>query len=421
MLPSVSKKSLFTFALFGLILPATHAEAQEMWDSNVVSVKGRIDQQYERLGIRMPGQFLFYPGIQLEETYDDNIYRTNSDEESDFITSVQPSMRVRSDWKVHALEFLARGDLGYYNDNGAEDYEDYTVRTYGRLDVRYNTFIEGWLQQLHTHEDRSSPDDVNSDEPTELDITVGHVGFTRALGRLKLSTFAEHQELTFDNSIKGGTVINNDERNRYHQRYQLRLAYEYIPNYDIFTRYIYNIRRYDATGMADRDSDGHEIAVGTAVDISGKMRGELYAGYLAQEYDRGFDDVTEMNYGGQLLWNITGITSLTGGIDREVNETSFANASAYVRTRYRIGLEHALQQNIVADAGLHYGEDDFVSINGGSAGRQDESYGGGMGMEYYPAAGVKTRLGYQYFKRDSSIAAETYVNNLVKASFGFTY
>ncbi|MCH2546359.1 MAG: outer membrane beta-barrel protein [Alphaproteobacteria bacterium] len=416
----ISTRRFITVAAFALTSTGLTHTAYAQYvpeEQDVISVSEQRIPEYEPDGMRF-GQFEFLPAIEIEEKYDDNIYRTSNNEESDFITRVKPSALMQSDWKNHQLQFVALGDFGFYQDNDTEDYEDYTLQLKGRYDILYDTYFHGTLRHNHLHEDRSSPNEANGAEPTELDVNTAKIGFTRELARLKLFTHAQFQQLEFDDAFANGVAINNDDRNRDQQEYQIMLSYEFQPNYDIFTRYTYNIREYDSTGATNRDSTGNQIEVGTSVDISGKAKGEIYAGYLNQDYDQ-FDNVDEITYGGELLWNVTGLTSIKGLVEREVRETTVANASSFLRTRYRVGAEHAFMENLLVVSHLQYIEDEFETTGG--TGRDDEYYGAGAGMKYTFRPGLAANLGYDYIERDSTVAAENYDNNVVSVSLSYAY
>lgn len=384
----------------------------------VINVNQQRLPEYEAQGIQW-GLFEFKPSIALEETFDDNIYRTETDEESDFIHHVKPAAVLQSDWANHEMQFLAFGDLAYYNDNGTEDYQDYTAQAKGQFELVYETFLHATARHSHLHEDRSSPNEVNGDAPTEIDVNTLQVGLSRELAMLKLFVDAKQQDMDFDDTFRNGVLVSNDDRNRTHREYQAKVAYEYYPNYDVFTRYTYNTRDYDNSGIVDRDSDGHQIELGTALDISGKAKGEIYAGYMTQEYDD-FDDVNKVNFGGELLWNVTGLTSLNALVERSVMETIMANASSFVRTRYRVGADHAVLENLIVNGSLQYIDDNYITTSSGT-GRNDDYYNAGVGMKYLLRPGLALNTAYDYVERDSTIASESYGNNVVSVSLSYAY
>ena len=108
-----SRKIIATLCLLsasavGGILPA-FAEA------NITNVVDQAKYTMLPYGIRS-GSIIFSPGIGVDEMYDDNVYDTESNTRSDFITTVKPSFGVTTDFDLHSLIFRMGSSLGYYND-----------------------------------------------------------------------------------------------------------------------------------------------------------------------------------------------------------------------------------------------------------------------------------------------------------------
>ncbi len=390
------------------------------WKEDIISVKQRWDPDQQPLGIRVPGMFLLHPSIELREIYDDNIFRTPSNRQSDLISVIKPGALLKSDWARHGLQFRAEGAFGRYLDNDSENYEDYLIEGKGRLDIVYDTYLEAVVRHEHLHEVRSDPDDVRGLEPTEFDITTERLNFIRELGRLKLYTYARHAAYDFDDVQGASGIIDNDLRDRDVIDYQAKFAYEFIPNYEAFVQATLNHRRYDDTSMSNRDSDGFEASTGTEINLTGKVKGSAFVGYMEQDYGDGFEDIDSINFGGSLLWDITGMTTLYAAVEREALETTFSSTSGYIRTSYGLTLEHALMRNLFLDATLKYLNDDFVAIPS-VVEREDDTYFASLGMDYLPLRGMRLRLGYDYATRDSNQNAQDYTNNRVLGSFRYTY
>ena len=179
--------ALFTCATALLAISYAPSSMAQLYlpKDDVVSVKERPNTSLDALGIKAPLQMLVSPSIEAKQKFDDNIYRTNSNKESDMVTSVMPALDVKSDWKNHKLNLHASSDIGRYNDNESEDYVDYNLGANGRLDIMRNTYLTAEARFQHLHEDRSSPDNVGGNSPTEYDVITSRVGFTRDLARLK--------------------------------------------------------------------------------------------------------------------------------------------------------------------------------------------------------------------------------------------
>lgn len=125
------------------------------------SVAKRARPDYDPLGIEsrdllarmgiatnpVTGSFLIFPVFNVGLEYDDNIFRIETDERSDKILRLKPSIKVQSDWDNHSLAFRAGASIGRYQDNGSEDFEDYNFGVSGRLDLSERTSVGGgdWL------------------------------------------------------------------------------------------------------------------------------------------------------------------------------------------------------------------------------------------------------------------------------------
>src|SRR5690606_27089067 len=126
----------------------------------------------------------------------------------------------------------------------------------------------------------------------------------------------------YDGKTRSGTIINNNGRDRKIYDGSVRLSYEFVPNYQIFINNNYNIRRYDHIISTNRNSEGFELTVGTSIDISGKSKGEVFVGYLKQEYESSdLENIQSPTFGANILWNVTQLTSLIVGVTRSVEET----------------------------------------------------------------------------------------------------
>lgn len=378
---------------------------------DVINVRNRMNADFMPLNVRL-GAFLFAPAIELSETWDDNIFRAAT-KTGDFITRVQPSASLRSDWNLHEIRFEASGDFGIHADHADENYQDYAAAASGRLDIRRETYVDALLRHEMLHEDRASPDDAGGDEPTEFSRTTARLGFTRALARLKLYLIGQRQNYAFENASAGGAVIDNGARNRDQYLLRARLAYELSPRYEAFIGAAGNIRDYESSGAADRSSKGYELRAGTALNLGGKAKGEIYAGYIAQDY-KNFEDVGNVNYGGSLLWNPTGLTSVHAGLERSVVETISGGSSGYARTAGLVGVDHALRRWMLLGAYLGLDLDEF---NGG-LNREDETFRAGLNAEYRPRRGASVVFRYDFTDRDSS-AVSDYADNAATISLKF--
>ena len=381
-------------------------------DDDVVSVYDRDRDQYKAKGIPV-GAFILRPTIDVLTYSSSNIFAQENNEESDIVYVVKPGVSLASNWYSHGIKLHANTNVGRYSSNSDENYVDYILGAAGRLDVRRGIYVFTNAKHQHRHEERGSPDDVNGTKPTEYDENVALIGVTRDVGRVALNFSAEAKQLDYDDArTNAGIVINNDDRDRKEFKYNAKASYEFIPNYKAFTRFTYDVRSYDEQATVSRDSKGYNIVAGTSVHLTGKVKGDVYAGYLRQNYDAAqLNSINNFDLGSAMLWNVTDLTSLRFGLKRSVQETTENLSSGYVTTGATITAEHELRRNILLGANLSYSNNNYTG-SAGSTERDDDLYKTGLELGYFlPRPGLSVQTKYNYTERDSNIVNNDYTDN----------
>lgn len=367
-----------------------------------VTVTERARPDLDPLGIRAAG-FFFYPKLGLSERYDDNIFSTDTGEKDDFITIVSPSFELRSNWRNHALNFFGTADIGRYAENGDEDYEDYTVGADGRVDIVRDSLVKAAISFSELHEDRGSPDDVAGDEPTEFSVLFPQLGVFHRFGRFNLNVDGTLHQFDFDDV----SPINNDDRDRNEWEAKVRLGYEIVPHYEAFIRASYNVRSYDDavddSGL-DRDSDGFEVVAGTAIDFTGVTFGDVFVGFRSQDPDDPtLPTIDGVGFGGQIVWNVTGLTTVKGFVRRTVEETTLNGSSGFFATHVGASVDHELLRNLLVGADASFTNKDYDGID-----RDDDDIRFGVHGKYLLNRHLYLSARYDYSRRDSDAAGEDF-------------
>ncbi len=421
----MKRKNFLTVALCSSVLAGTdssHAQAivqkpvrGELEVGNIYDVR-RPD--YYPDGIRA-GSFVLRPMIVAQATYDDNIFADETNEQSDTIFSVRPIFLAESDWNNHRVFARVEGNFVRYAENSDEDYDDFLARIGGRLDVMRDVYVFGDASHAIRHEERSSPDDVDGVEPTEFIDDVANLGITRDVGKISVTLRGRARKLDFDNvRASGGGIINNSARDRKEYRAGGRIGYEFIPNYEAFADLYYNWRRYDNLGTVNRDSEGYSAVLGTAMHLSGKLRGEVFAGYRSQDYEAAaLADIDSVVVGGSVLWSISPITSLEVGVEQSVREAVNSSFSGYLSTEADVRLEHELQRNLLVGAEVGFTRNDFESNT--ATQREDDTIRAGVDTRYLIRRGIDATAAYEFTDRDSNITGGDFTNNKVMLRLNF--
>jgi hypothetical protein len=389
------------------------------------TVLERARPDYDRPGVRL-GSFIARPTIGLNETYDSNIYATPS-ATSDFYTSLTPGISLQSDWGRHALAFNASGDFKWYSSHDSENANNGSADVTGRYDISTGSYLVGDVGYALNHEDRSSPSRdsggpvlFNPKTPVQYSTTGGYVGYVRQEGRIGLNVDGTVTSYSYVNSSDiAGNIVTETDRSRIEYVGAVKASYELIPQqpYNVFIRGLGNTRKYNAvdstqgspTGptpgiSARRNSTGWEVDVGGSVQVTRLITAELYAGWLDQEYDSAlYKSVSAPAFGGNLLWNVTPLTSIKASASQSVAETDLTGASSSTEDNLSLTVEHELLANLIIVGSGGYVHDSYNGIS-----RTDDTYGFDGGVRYLINRMWRATGDLSYSSRSSSVSGQNY-------------
>ncbi len=413
------KKVVFSAVAFAaLSLYGTVAFA---FDQNaVVNVSDKKSDYYTSQGGRV-GSLIVRPSLEITQLYDNNIFRQSSNEIEDLITQVNPELDIETDWNLHKLSAGAKADLGRFSNNSDEDYDDHSYYVSARYDMDYGTYLSVDLRTEYHHEDRGSLDDVGGDKPIEYNVSTSTFGFTRELGIVNLYLTGSLRSYSYDDSLSGGSVVNNSSRDRNQKILRGKLSYSFGSDYSLFVQTQYERRRYDLASSSFRNSDGYDYRLGVDANLTGEAQGRLYVGYSSKEYNEDvFDDVDAINYGGSLLWNIGEITSLNLSLDRAVLETTLSGSSSLVNTKGALSIERAVRENIILGMSAGFSDDKYEGSSSSSS-RDNITYNLGTGVDYKLNDVLQAGVDYDYLKRNFKSSSGDYDNHKVLFSIKYEY
>lgn len=381
---------------------------QEVERGETVLTRARPD--YDPAGIRLGG-FILYPELALQETFDSNVFASSSDEESDFITNIEPSLNLRSNWNNHALNFRADALIAKYLDNSREDHNDYSFGTDGRVDILRDSRVFGGASYAVRHEPRYSPNDLGGVEPTKYDVTSFNIAPEQVFNRLSVRLDGAFDRFTYENNrTAAGVPILEDQRDRNEYQIGLKPAYELAPLRQIYGSLVYNWRDYDSASSFgfDRDSDGYSASIGARYDITGILLADVFVGYREQNYDDSrLATASGPAAGAKLTWNMTRLTTVTGSLTREIQETIVTGSSSYFATKAEVRADHELLRNLLLNANVSYENDDFEGIA-----RSDNIVVLGAGAKYLINRNFALSGGYSFRTRSSDAAGADFDQHL---------
>lgn len=398
-----------------------------------MSVMQRPRPDFDPIGIRA-GAFVIDPTLSIQEIFDSNVYATPTDVKSDFYTDLQPGVSLHSDWNNHALNVVLGGEIKRYVKQSSEDVGNALAAVNGRLDVLSNFYFLGSLAYQLEHEDRSTPDTLyNQKNPTQYQLAGTTVAGVYQSGRVGLRLDGIINYYTYDNGVTTLNVpIDESYRDRFEYTVTPRLSYEIVPGYNAFIKTPVNWvdyqSEYNIYGY-DQSSYGYQIDAGAAVHLSNLVNGEIYLGYLDQQFDGGrspsviaaglppLQPTSGISFGGNVLWNVTELTSVRGALGRAVLPSFFVPAIGqtappgnYVESSASLSVEHELLRDI-----LMTGMASFINDAWQGSPREDDNYQLDLGIRYLINHYLNAGLNASYRQRASNAVGADYQREVVTA------
>lgn len=402
-----------------LVGPDIRQRSQEQ--RNVTS-RSRPRPELAPLGARI-GAFVLAPRLDLRVGYDDNLYAIEDPQREDVSGAVAPRLDLRSDWSRHALRFGVDATSARYRTVTSENTNDWTAMTEGRLDLGRASSLFGTASVARLHEDRASANSTGAEEPTAYRVSEAGAGWVHPFGRFEARLAGRLSYYRFDDesvatSVPSGTLV-GDERDRRTSSTEARLRYSVWPGYGAFLRGRFNSEDYERRTSAgvNRDSQGRELSVGVDLELTDLIFGSAYVGQYRQNYEQtGLDSSGGLNFGADLSWNPTRLSTLHVLARREVEESTQPGASGYLSTTAALELEHELLRNLLLVAGSRLTQRDYDGIE-----RQETLWQHSFGANYLANRHIQLRLQVYYRDQDASGGGRRFTQKVVEQGIVFQY
>lgn len=348
------------------------------------------------------GSFFLYPEIAAIGAYNDNIYYTRNDRHGDTLLMFSPAIYARSQWKKNYLNMSAGFDAARYQNYPTENYTDGWLNLQGGLDITSDTRLFGGAGVDYQHEPRSSQDAFIGQYPTRFRNNHAMLGLTQNWGPWMLRLVNTVSALDYFN-VENNIGWSNTLRNRITTAEGVRIAYRVNPHYSVFLQGTHNVRDYKANADYfgyDRDSSGYRVVAGVQFKPRLNLKGEIFLGYLRQNYsDTFFDSVKAPDFGASLQWKPSPLTRVTGYISRTLEETTLAGTPGYLYTTVGGQTSRWLTAKTRLNGYLSYGLSSYPQIN-----RKDHLVNAGVGVDYRLSHGLFLETDYQVQGRNSNVS-----------------
>jgi hypothetical protein len=349
------------------------------------------------------GAFDLATTLAFGNEHDDNVFAERTTVRADNAFWLEPAFQLESGWSRHALSLAGSMKTVHYRQYSTEDHDDNDLRVAARLDVHDRSNVSLNLSSTKSHEGRESPDDRGGDQRTPLDTDLARLTYSTERTRFGLEVETQWLRADFDDTFRSrdSVIINNDDRDRRETSARARVGYDAAESYGFFVQASTNDRAYDQLrddAGFNRTSNGWDLVLGVALDRSGIVFGDFFAGYRRQEFDDSrFETVKGPTFGAEVTWNLTQLTTLTAIGERILEDTTIVGASGIESTRLRVSADHELRRNLIVSVSLASEEEDFQGID-----QTDDIRSVGLTVRYLPNRRLHVGGGYRSERRSSA-------------------
>ncbi len=327
-------------------------------------VADRARPDYDAIGTDVDS-FRLYPSVTTSAEATDNYLATETNRRGDVALTVRPEVAIRSQWSRHRLDATLFVDQSIHGNLSSENATQFGGLVGGVYDISRQTQVRGDLSYGRYVESRTSLGSLQgSIEPVKFTVFHAGLGIARQQGDLTLNANTSLDYRNFSDTFLPGRVrFDQDFRDVRTVAAGGSAQYSLRNGVGLIASVRYTDDRYTfrpgAPGFLrgtdiNRNASGFVLQGGVTLELSRLLLGTLQIGYLNRQYNDGrLRNFNGLSFDGNLLWNITPLTTLRFRASRSVEDTSSPLVAGNVRSDFHVYADHELYRYVIlsGDAG----------------------------------------------------------------------
>jgi polysaccharide biosynthesis protein VpsM len=364
---------------------------------------------------------VLHPHIGVAQMYTDNVFRTNTNRQSDWFTTLSPGIQAKLPVAGrHMLLMDYRTNIQYYQRTPSNDVQDQTASGRFRFDFPGGLIVD--LQGEHKlgHDPRGSALDIQALEVNKwtANSAVGQaeyrgaqVGAVLRAQTIRWNYFNNNQGIIRDrrSNITSLTLLGNVGAETFA-----------LANFGVIQE------NYDEN--RNLDSAVYMANTGIRWQATALTAGEILAGYQhirfshaeqIQEgvlglFQRDRDAFDNFFLAGNLSWTPTSTISVGLQAYRTIQQTPIAGTNFFIATGMNLSIIHEWTDRLALTVNLGYENDDFsgaVDVGGATVKRSDTLKNAAIGWTYRAVKWLGASFQYVIEDRSSDISQFSYRAN----------
>ena len=379
--------------------------------------------------VRISDGLAFTPTLKLEQRHDDNIFATNKNRKSSWVTVVEPTFTLSLDRAKSAHQLQYRLSSKNFQSMNSSSYIDHhlTADTGFEFNSRNRLLLNAGYHKL---EDTASDYNYSGIKAKNDKWNTKNVGGVYTYGartaRTQLDLGLNYSELRYDNSgtVDGVRLNKNSERDAASAR--VTGYYSIAPKTRLLLEGRYT--DYDYTSASARDSKNKAVLAGITWEATAKTTGTVKIGREKKDYKNSSATNENKSTGmweAGVVWAPLTYSVFTLKTRRGFDEGSYAetsgdldlenidNVTSSIRTvDTSLGWKHYWMDRLYSDAQYRRIDRKYQRVS-----RDDKIDQYGLGLTYEARRWLDIGVGFTHRENDSDIKTNSYTRNIYAITF----
>jgi hypothetical protein len=269
--------------------------------------------------------WLVYSSLATGAAFDNNVNATPTNQIAGYGPRFQPTIIAERNTGLQRTLLYGVGDIRYYPVVNRTEFMDTTGGLVHVWDIQRD-FIFRTQGQATRGENAIGLTDIGNGliviNPVQSTRLFGSTSLEKGFGSFFTAMGGSVTHESFDDTkTLAGIPVSEGYRDGYVATFNGRLGYHVSPLVYTFIEPSANWARYVSANL---DSQGYRTIAGVGSDRIGLMNGELYAGYMTQNFvDPTIDSLSRGVFGGRLSWYPTRFLTMTASLDQGLSNSDF--------------------------------------------------------------------------------------------------
>ncbi len=356
-----------------------------------------------------------YGNAEVKLVSDDNIRRTDSDEQFSLVPMLVPDLQWIGVERKHVFRAGYKGHYARFLSNHYEDFDDTTL--YGDAFLSHSQKLRSAFGAAFRrgHDARGASGIIDLSQRPHIwnrwsFRAEGLYGRKIAKAQVGLRWEADRQR-----------YLNNGQDFRDFNQWRLTglFVYNLGSKTQLFFEPSYEKRDYlrsSNAALPELDNDTMHYLIGASWDFTAKTSGVFKIGYYDRNYDASrYEDGNGLALSADITWKPKTYSEVNLLLSRDINDATQSLATNYVATIARLTWTHQLPRFKTLELGIRYENDDY------NVQRDDDVYNLNVGLTQSLSRRVSLGIRYDHDFRDSNLSGNNFRDNRVTIGLRYVF